>query len=118
MRAPRVQVTRFCWYCLGVPFPSSSIRVPSSIQCLVVDVYICLSQLLGGASQRTTILESCLPYLPSICMVYMICVSILNILCVIQYDIYDNYLYYVYSNLLLESIIIIRLYFIIIIYNL
>ena len=71
-----------------------------------MDVYICLSQLLGGASQRTTILESCLAYLPSVCMVYMICISILNILCVIQYDIYDNYLYYVYSNLLLETIVI------------
>ena len=63
-----------------------------------MDVYICLNQLLGGASQRTTILESCLPYLSSLCMVYMKCVNILNI--------YDNYLYYVYSNLLLETIVI------------
>jgi hypothetical protein len=33
---------------------------PSSIHCLVVGVFICLSHMLGGASQRTDMLDSCL----------------------------------------------------------
>jgi hypothetical protein len=34
--------------------------LPSSICCLAVGVCICLSQLLGGASQRIAVLDSCL----------------------------------------------------------
>ena len=63
-----IQVSCLFWSSCGVtvplkpfnPFHSSSIRVPTIIQCLAVCICICFSQLLGGASQRTVMLSSCL----------------------------------------------------------
>ena len=40
--------------------PTLTYEAPSSIHCLAVGLCILLSQMLGGASQKTAMLDSCL----------------------------------------------------------
>jgi len=61
LRTAKVQVSWFCWTSCGVPIPFGTCnpsscnpwRVPK-FHPLSVDICICLSQLLGGASQSST----------------------------------------------------------------
>jgi hypothetical protein len=48
------------------PSPTLPQVSPTSVQCLVVGVYICLSQMLDGASQRAAMLGSCLSRLSQV----------------------------------------------------
>lgn len=68
LRASWVQVSWFCWsscecsICLGVAFLPLilTLEFPNSIHCWAVGVFICVTLLVAGASQRTAMLDSCL----------------------------------------------------------